>query len=230
MLKLIKKSAKYVFGIMPFAALVLIVNLNKSPDSVTSKSDLPVVNNITAKEVSNAFFNNLPCGFKAQGAPQMPEKPSFTPNNGTPILQYPAGNYPGTSEQISNVLLSDGKKDQLILQPDGNLVIYCISCYPSKAIWSSQTKGKDGHTLFFQTDGDLVLRNSKGKMIWHSNVISKCAGSEKAYFTLQDDGNLVMLYNEAIKKENSKDLTVATYLCGSGSTNDQASAHPGKIQ
>jgi hypothetical protein len=225
MLKIIKKSATCAFGIMPLAVIILIVNFKKSPAS--GSSVVPVA--IVAKA---AFIDDLPCGFKAQGSPQLPEKPTFFTNDGTPVLQYPAGSFPGTTAQIPNVLYSENQNDQLILQPDGNLVIYCVTCIPTKALWSKQTNGKGGQTLFFQSNGDLVLHNAGGKVIWHSNIISKCAGSEQAYFTLQDDGNLAMLFDQVISKPNSTETTTVTaYLGGTASTNDQAKmAHPGKLQ
>jgi hypothetical protein len=198
----------------------------------------------------NTYTGGLPCGFVSKGV-QLPEQPSFTTNNVIPILQYPAGNSPGTTLQIPDALYSERQNDQLILQPDGNLVIYCTTCNPAKAIWSSQTNGKNVRALYFQPDGDLVLRNANGKMVWHSNIHSSCAGSEQAYFTLQDDGNLVMLYNLTIgngaaassgaspvsspaspASGNSNDVKVVTeYLGGTGSTNDQDKmSHPGKLQ
>jgi hypothetical protein len=229
---LMKKKSKYIFGVFPFIIIILSINLKKLPGDFISKVNLAASsNNMIEIKTDNTLFNDLPCGFKAQGSPQLPEKPTFITNGGTPVLQYPAGGYPGTTNQIPNLVFSEGQNDQLILQPDGNLVIYCITCNPSRAIWSTQTNGKGGQALFFLSNGDLVLRNANGKMIWHSNIISKCPGGEQAYFTLQDDGNFAMLYNQVINKPNSNEaLTVAAYLGGTASTNLQNSPHPGKIQ
>jgi hypothetical protein len=120
------------------------------------------------------------------------------------------------------------KHDQLILQPDGNLVIYCTSCTPSRALWNSQTNGKGVTALFFQTNGDLALKDANGKTVWHSKIISTCQGSEQAYFTFQDDGNLVMLYDETVGNGNKQ---IAALLGSTGSTNNQTkSSHQGKIQ
>lgn len=233
MRKFIQKPAQYLFGVLPLAAVVLLVNFKRQNDDLISKSSFSTTpkNAKPEKETANMLFGQLPCGFKSQ-ALQSPEKPTFVTNDAIPVLQYPAGSYPGTANQISNVLYSEGQNDQLILQPDGNVVIYCVTCNPAKALWSTQTKGKGGQALFFQTNGDLVLKNALGKILWHSNIVSKCTGSDQAYFTLQDDGNLAMLYNETVSKPGSTQATTVTdYLGGTTSTNDEtAIPHPGKIQ
>jgi len=225
MKQLLKKSMKYTYMVvMPILATALIVNLKKT--SVEEKttaifqteSKRTFQKNATADE-----FDGLPCGFVAHGK-QLPEKPTFVTNNYIPILQYPAGIFAGTNTQVYDSIFSDHQNDELVLQVDGNLVIYNISNNQKKPIWSANTQGKDGKYLFFQADGDLVLRNTQGKVVWHSNIKSTCAGSELAYFTLQDDGNLAMLYNDNAN-------AVAYYLGGTASTNDQAKmVHPGKLQ
>jgi hypothetical protein len=218
MKKPFKKSISYMFSIIPLLLFIVTVNSKKNGNFVPPSSLTPVSNKVTAK-----IFDELPCGFVSRGK-QLPEKPTFVTNNYIPILQYPTGNFPGTNVQIYNSIYSEHQNDQLILQVDGNLVLYCLTCNPVKAIWSAQTQGKDGKVLFFQPDGDLVLHNSLGKVIWHSNIHSTCAGSDQAYFTLQDDGNLAMLYNDPTDG-------VTHYLGGTGSTNDQTKmSHPGKIQ
>jgi hypothetical protein len=226
MKSLLNKSAKYVFSILPLAAIIIIVNLKKSPDNFISTHHLSAVaNKISATNAPIDVFDGLPCGFKQVGIEDA-HKPTFLTNNTIPVLQYPAGNSPGTTFQISDAIYNDSQSDQLILQADGNLVIYCTSCNPVKALWSTQTNGKGGKALFFQTDGDLVLRNANNKVIWHSNIRSTCSGSELAYYTLQDDGNLAMLYDQTVG-----DKQVAIYLGGTATTNNQErSPHPGKIQ
>jgi hypothetical protein len=221
---LFKNSGKYAFSIIPLAAIILWVNFNKLPNKTAPVAGIATHSNAGAFAANPINrLADLPCGYQAKG-PMLPaQKPTFVTNAYVPVLQYPAGNFPGTNVQIGNAIYSPGQTAQLILQDDGNLVLYCTTCNPVKPLWSSQTKGKDGKTLFFQADGDLVLRNSLGKSIWHSNIHSTCAGADQAYFSLQDDGNMLMLYNN----DNQH-----AYLLGStGSTNDQYKmSHPGKIQ
>ena len=209
----LKTPFKYVFSIIPLGAILLTVNFKK-----------PVNENKATATVNKSA--DLPCGFVQKGPLLQPQKPTFVTNNNIPVLQNPAGNFPGTNTMVPNALYSITGGDQLVLQDDGNLVIYCKSCYPAKPLWSAETRGKDGKTLYFLTSGDLVLRNSNGKTVWHSNIRSTCPGSERAYFTLQDDGNMLMLINQ------NSDNTGSAYLLGStGCTNDQPkSSHPAKIE
>ena len=53
---------------------------------------------------------------------------------------------------------------QLIMQGDGNLVIYNPG-----AIWSTKTNGHAGAYLVLQTDGNLVIYDSSGA-IWASGT------------------------------------------------------------
>jgi len=216
----LKTSFKYVFSIIPLGAILLTINLigpHLNPKAVnTSAKAAATVNKLA----------DIPCGFVAKGPLQQPQKPTFVTNNNIPVLQYPTGNFPGTTIQVGNAIYSASETDQLILQEDGNLVLYCTTCQPVRPLWSTQTRGKEGRALYFQSDGDLVLRNAYNKIIWHSNIHSTCAGSERAYFSLQDDGNLVMLINQ------NDDNTGNAFLLGStGCTNDQPkSAHQAKIE
>ena len=72
---------------------------------------------------------------------------------------------------------------KLILQEDGNLVLY----RKGKALWSSGTNGKDARKLVMQSDGNLVLYGNNGP-IWASNT----SGNRGAFLMLQNDGNLVI--------------------------------------
>ena len=233
-----KKAIGYLFSIVPLGIVFIAINFHVPGGSVFTTNHLHPVLTRSAITNSSVGFGGLPCGFVATGQKQKPEPPTLLTSE-FPVLQCPQGGYPGTDKMIPDAVYSRDKKDQLILQSDGNLVIYCVAT--GKALWSTQTNRKDGKTLFFQTDGDLVLHNSTGKVIWHSNIKSKCAGSELAYFTLQDDGNLAMLYNVKEMNNTNPDPTadpseskysIATYyLGGTASTNDQpAMVHPGKIQ
>ena len=65
-------------------------------------------------------------------------------------------------------------------QNDGNLVLYTAD---NKAIWASDTNGKDGSRLLLQDDGNLVLYTADNKAIWASDTntnttITKYMGSQ----------------------------------------------------
>jgi len=74
-------------------------------------------------------------------------------NEGTPIWSS-TGGQPG---------------DYLIMQEDGNLVIYSPPGPPGHALWASNTPGiGQGAYLVMQSDGDLVIYSSTGTAVWRS--------------------------------------------------------------
>jgi hypothetical protein len=84
-------------------------------------------------------------------------------------------------------LASSNHLAHLILQRDGNLVLYRTS--DDSPLWSTGTNGQAVTTAAFQTDGNLVLRDAAGNPLWSSGT----NGWGGDTLTLQDDGNLVML-------------------------------------
>jgi len=83
-------------------------------------------------------------------------------------------------------LSSDNREYTLIFQNDGNLVLYHVR--DNKALWASNTQGKNATSLVMQLDGNLVLYNSQNTPVWASNT----AGKPFSYLTVQDDGNVVI--------------------------------------
>ncbi len=81
-------------------------------------------------------------------------------------------------------ILSPDKQSTLILQKDGNLVLYSNF----KAQWSSRTAGKSSSKLILQSDGNLVLYDRSNKALWHSHT----NGNSGDHLSLQTDGNLVI--------------------------------------
>jgi hypothetical protein len=92
----------------------------------------------------------------------------------------------GQSLRVGQQLVSSQGKYMLIMQSDGNLVLYRIS--DMKAIW--YTKTTDGVQAAMQTDGNLVVYNAAGVARWNS-----ASHSTGAFLLLQDDGNLVIYNN-----------------------------------
>ncbi len=80
-------------------------------------------------------------------------------------------------------LKSPNGRFKLVLQNDGNLVLYDRG----RALWSSGTNGKNARKLVMQSDGNLVLYGPNGP-VWATNT----SGNRGAYLMLQDDGNLVI--------------------------------------
>lgn len=82
-------------------------------------------------------------------------------------------------------LLSANGKYQLILQPDGNLVLY--RSHDHKALWATGTNGKAVKNAVMQSDGNFVLYGFN-EPLWASNTNNK-PGS---FLVMQDDGNAVI--------------------------------------
>lgn len=81
-------------------------------------------------------------------------------------------------------LMNDRLRHNLILQPDGNLVLY----RNGTALWSSGTVGAASPALVLQPDGNLVLYASGGRAVWNSGTVS----GQYSAFVLQNDGNVVL--------------------------------------
>jgi hypothetical protein len=79
---------------------------------------------------------------------------------------------------------------ELIMQSDGNLVLY----EGSKALWATHTNGKDGYAMWMQTDGNFVLYNPYKSALWDSHT----NGHAGSTLHVQNDGNLVV-YNSSNK-------------------------------
>ncbi len=77
-------------------------------------------------------------------------------------------------------------KGTLIMQGDGNLVIYSEVGRP---LWATGTAGHPGARAVFQSDGNLVIYNPSGTPLWASNTAGTAAGG---YATFHGDGNFVI--------------------------------------
>lgn len=74
----------------------------------------------------------------------------------------------------------------LILQPDGNLVLY--DAHTNTALWHTHTYGSVANQLFMQPDGNLVLYAPGSVALWHTHTYRYPGAS----LLVQDDGNLVL--------------------------------------
>jgi len=92
-------------------------------------------------------------------------------------------------------LVSDNKAFFLIMQSDGNLVVYKGSG-PSDnkgALWNSKTGGKGESFAIMQSDGNFVVYKGSGPSdnkgaLWNS----KTGGKGESFAIMQDDGNFVV--------------------------------------
>jgi hypothetical protein len=93
----------------------------------------------------------------------------------------------GQELTAGNSLTSPSGRYQLILQSDGNLVIYDLG-EDNRATWSSRTNGQAVSKAVMQTDGNFVIYGPDANALWATNTSS----INTAILTLQDDGNLVI--------------------------------------
>jgi hypothetical protein len=78
-------------------------------------------------------------------------------------------------------LTSQNGQYRLIMQADGNLVVYNSSSQP---LWSSNTGGQAVRECLMQADGNLVIYKTNGQALWSSNT----GGNTRSSLQLQDDG------------------------------------------
>ena len=90
---------------------------------------------------------------------------------------------PGERLEPGAYLLSPNHEYKLIMQTDGNLVLY----QSGTALWSSQTSGDIGAYAVMQAEGNLVIYK-EGVAVWNSITW----GFPGAYLKLQDDSNAVI--------------------------------------
>ena len=92
---------------------------------------------------------------------------------------------PGQTLTAGQWLTSADGHYSLIMQSDGNLVLYVAG---GRVLWSSKTKGDTGDHLLMQTNGNLVLYDAAGNALWSSNT----SGGGCSHLVVQDDGNTVL--------------------------------------
>jgi LysM repeat protein len=99
----------------------------------------------------------------------------------------------GESLGIDQKLTSSNGKYTLIMQGDGNLVLYTESNTP---VWATRTQGSGAVRASLQDDGNLVLYTKEEERRFRRDVAvavwaSQTSG-EKVRLVLQDDRNLVI--------------------------------------
>ncbi|HET8910557.1 MAG TPA: CHAP domain-containing protein, partial [Ktedonobacteraceae bacterium] len=86
--------------------------------------------------------------------------------------------------QANQYMTSVNVQSVLIMQPDGNLVLYTGPGY--HPIWSSKTFGHPGAYAKLESNGDFVVYSQSGTTLWHSQ---RYGSPDK--LIMQSDGNLV---------------------------------------
>ena len=104
-------------------------------------------------------------------------------------------------------IASNNGKVTVVMQGDGNFVLYENMPNGRRPLWSSDTwnvPGSAGSRVVMQADGNLVVYTSTNKPIWSSDTWNK-PGSHGSRAVLQDDGNFVIYTaaNEPIWASNT---------------------------
>lgn len=90
----------------------------------------------------------------------------------------------GQELKVNQALLARNGRTQLVMQPDGNLVLYRTDS--RRALWASNTYRRPVVRAVMQGDGNFVCYDSSGRPYWASGTW-RYPGS---WLILQDDGNL----------------------------------------
>ena len=87
---------------------------------------------------------------------------------------------------VNDQLESNNKLVHLLMQGDGNLVLYLTAS--GRPLWSSNTYGQPANHTIMQGDGNLVAYSAAGAPFWATGT----DGHPGAWVVLQGDGNLVV--------------------------------------
>ena len=116
---------------------------------------------------------------------------------------FPSTLVSSTNLLVGGALVSPGQKYALIVQTDGNVVVYNLAS--GAAVWATNTTGRPNLPLRLglQNDADLVVYDSANNFVWGS--LSAGKGNDVYTLTMQDDGNLVVYSstNQAIWASNT---------------------------
>lgn len=93
---------------------------------------------------------------------------------------------PNQSLGINQALVSPNGRFELILQSDGNLVLYRLT--NGEALWDSRTNGQHVMRAIMQGDGNFVLYDFSFRAVFASNT----SGNPGSFLLMQDDGNAVI--------------------------------------
>jgi hypothetical protein len=129
---------------------------------------------------------------------------------------------PNQQLNVYGELVSNSRLFNLIMQNDGNLVLYRTQF--DLPLWASNTKGLAVDQVIMQSDGNLVAYSSAGVAYWATGTV----GHPGSSVVLQDDGNLVVKddANNAQWASNTvQDLSATTcqYTDASGYQYDETS-------
>jgi hypothetical protein len=144
------------------------------PGTTTQLINVPLLLDLPP-ESTESFYVNLssPVGAALSNSQSL----AFITETSTTLLP-PATLYGDQS------LYSEDGRFKLIMQLDGNLVLYI----GSSPLWSSNTPNNVGAYMSFQSDGNLVVYRANGTPAWASGT----DGHSDERLLIQNDGNMVL--------------------------------------
>ena len=104
--------------------------------------------------------------------------------------------HPGEMLRAEEYLTSRNHQYRLVMQRDGNLVLYGPGRHP---LWAANTEGQRVEKCIMQSDGNLVLYHRNGQPVWASNTV----GKPGSYLLIQNDGNMVIYQPQAVWASNT---------------------------
>ncbi|MGB3182072.1 MAG: M57 family metalloprotease [Cyclobacteriaceae bacterium] len=105
---------------------------------------------------------------------------------------------PGESLSAGQYLRSTDNRFKVIMQSDGNLVLY----YYNTPIWETNTDGTAARQCVMQSDGNMVLYNSSGTSYYWDSATQ---GYDNAFAQIQNDGNFVIYQANQARWESNTD-------------------------
>jgi hypothetical protein len=116
-------------------------------------------------------------------------KPPVSAWNGVGSAKFLGGDKLTAGQRLhaNEYILSNNAQYALVMQKDGNLVLYGHGQAGSgRALWNSKTAGHPGANLVVQGDGNIVIYYN-GKALWNTRTV----GTVVNRLVMQDDGNLM---------------------------------------
>ncbi|WP_219814748.1 hypothetical protein, partial [Rathayibacter sp. AY1B7] len=147
------------------------------PDRTPAMTHLPSGRSLTASLAALAATGALLLGSLPASAIEAPPSASSAVASAA-VLR--AGEQLARGER----LVSPDGASSLVMQTDGNAVVYAAGGRPT---WASGTQGR-GDSLRMQDDGNLVVYAADGRPVWASGTVADPGGELR----MQDDGNLVI--------------------------------------
>src|SRR5215469_2289043 len=92
---------------------------------------------------------------------------------------------PNQQLNVNDQLNLPNDNAHLVMQADGNLVLYTSDGHP---LWASNTWDTPANHAIMQNDGNFVVYDANGRAYWDTGTW----GNPGAYLVLQQTGNLVV--------------------------------------